>query len=548
MNIALITKNKFKSEEIKNIMHGYGFRLFIFDSIEDLSFNENEEYIVLREFTHLEKNGKLFNDFQHLDVVNHVSFLNVIHVKGNLQTEKSYKGVVEGFIDLNRKQNRTENIYNWDDVFVCIKNLKSYYEMKDSSGKFSARTLVISDFLNDNTFFDEKVDLNFNPFNQDNVVEFNNKIYNLIENNQYISKYKTHSLLNGIMTNILSNGIFTRSSMNKKQRNYWYPALNAGLPLVPKKDEIHEVTFMFHDLMHHAIPDLILTGNHSDNHKKTYVIHRMISEAFTLVLADMLFVDHLNKNNVEYDWTKRKIHPLYESMNIENITKDKLKEIVKANVSFALLGDYQPMISLTNESVFDSFKNKYEKFFIEDYRWTYHNYDNMIKNKSDLQLWFEANKYLIKQTNTLDYYENLTFNENNYENKVFIVFEEIWKRIERYIDNPVDYNQQESILNAFKNYIIGQSILFFKYDYLEESKTFFNLIHKELSNNIEYNDIDKVRQFFNFYIDKLISENKINLNTGLVYKEIVPLFDAFYVFYDKKLQFDSVKDFLNKIK
>tara|TARA_Y100001960_G_scaffold326051_1_gene409602 strand:- start:11068 stop:12717 length:1650 start_codon:yes stop_codon:yes gene_type:complete len=546
MNVILLTKNKFKAEEIKKIINGFGIKLRIFENIDPLDLEQdNNEVFVLREETYLEKDGKKIKNPSHLDSLKHVSTLKVTkYFEGKKETQE-YKSEVKGFIDETRKQPDCNDIYNWDDIFVCLKNLQSYYEMRNTAGKFSARTKVIAKFLNDYTFFDKKVDLKFNPFNQENVVEFNDKIYDLIDNNQYIKYYKNNPLLNGLMTNILNNGLFTRSSMNKKQRNYWYPALNAGLPLVPKKDELHEITFMFHDLMHHAIPDLIMTGEDSKNHKETYVIHRMLSEAFTLVLADMVFIDELVKNDIEYDWSKRKIYPLYESMNIKKLTKEKLKEILWANVNFALLGEEKLMLSLTNEEVFYPFKEKYEKFFIEDYRWTSSNYDNMMKSKDTIKKWFNSNKELINENNTINHFENLTVNKNNYKEKVKVIFNEVWLRLEKYMDNPKKVDINNSIQKAFKNYMVGQSILFFRYDYLKESEIFFNLIKKELIKN-NTQDIKRMRELFNLYIDKLTMENKLNENTALIYKEVVPLFEAFYVFYDKELKYNSIKNYLNK--
>ena len=93
--------------------------------------------------------------------------------------------------------------------------------------------------------------------------------------------------------------------------------------------------------------------------------------------------------------------------------------------------------------------------------------------------------------------------------------------------------------------MIGQSILFFRYDYLKESEIFFNLIKKELIKN-NTQDIKRMRELFNLYIDKLTMENKLNENTALIYKEVVPLFEAFYVFYDKELKYNSIKNYLNK--
>ncbi len=77
---------------------------------------------------------------------------------------------------------------------------------------------------------------------------------------------KEYGLLR-ILNRVLDEGIFFRSPKNRRQANYWLPGLNAGLPLVEKKDEIHEITFMAHDMCHFAIKDLVFIGNNSVLHR-----------------------------------------------------------------------------------------------------------------------------------------------------------------------------------------------------------------------------------------------------------------------------------------
>lgn len=36
----------------------------------------------------------------------------------------------------------------------------------------------------------------------------------------------------------------------QREKNYWWPGLNAGLPLTAKRDAVHEATFMAHDFGH----------------------------------------------------------------------------------------------------------------------------------------------------------------------------------------------------------------------------------------------------------------------------------------------------------
>ena len=77
--------------------------------------------------------------------------------------------------------------------------------------------------------------------------------------------------------------------------NYWCPGMNAGIPFVRKRDPVHEITFTAHDFGHFLIPDLVFTGELSANVRKTYILYRMMSEATTLVFADMLFVETLRR-------------------------------------------------------------------------------------------------------------------------------------------------------------------------------------------------------------------------------------------------------------
>lgn len=556
MNIVLLTKSKFKEKELRKSLKGYGFNIFTYPYSEKLYVKKAEEILdelniknsyFIREETCLLRDGdEIVNTLEHLDTLIHKSHLLVFYCdKGINFTIKEYEAKVKGFIDLNKRQYDSSNIYDWDDIFVCLKNMKTYFEMKDSFyNKFSARQIVLSDFLSDMVFFDKKVDLKFNPFNQGNVVEFDSKIYDFINNNKYLSYYKKSNILNPLMNNLLKSGIFTRSSVNKKQRNYWYPSLNAGLPLVPKKDEIHEVTFMFHDLMHHLIPDLIMDGSFDSDSKEAYVIYRMMSESFTIVLADMIFIDLLAKDNINYDWNKRKIYPVYKDMNIENLTLEKLKEILWANVNFALMGNYELLNKLSSKESLSSYYQKYEPFFIEDYRWTMNNFDNMAKNKHNIKSWYKFNENLFDKESTLEYFTLKTKKCSNYSDKVRIIFEEIFSRFSDLINSNIEIvNYEKSTSEAFKRYMLGQSLIFFNYNNFRESEVFSKLIKDYIENKdiLFKADINKIRTFFNLYLSKMNYNNVLSKNDESTYKEIVPFFDAFYVFYEKKLSYSSIK-------
>ncbi len=57
---------------------------------------------------------------------------------------------------------------------------------------------------------------------------------------------------------------------------------------------------MAHDFGHFTIPDLVYVGNDSTLHRRAYIAWRMVSEATTMSLADMLFVDSLMQSGVRF--------------------------------------------------------------------------------------------------------------------------------------------------------------------------------------------------------------------------------------------------------
>lgn len=555
MKVIVLTKSNFKYKEIENYLMPFGFIVKQYKEFENKSNQEiinifkYKNCILLREQTYLKNsNGEEVKNASHLETVIHISELYVCLFTHGKEVNEKIKSETTGFIDLNKKTN-SENVYNWDEIFISDKNFRSYQEMKNIDNKFSARNKVLSIFIEKYATFKEKVDLQFNKFNQEGVVDFNGKIFDLIENNEYLKLYKNNKYLNGLMNTVIKNGIFTRSSLNKKQRNYWYPSLNAGLPLVSKKDEIHEITFMFHDLMHHMLPDAILTGNDSNNHKDTYIIHRMLSEAFTLVLADMIFVNELVKEGIEYDFQKRRIYPLFKSLHVNhnNLSKEEIKSIIKANIDFALLGNKESFVKLgADRNYLENFAEKYEKFFIEDYRWTLQNYKNMQNKKEKISAWYNVNKDLIQENNTLDYFVNKTNHLNNFEDKVWLLFEILWEKISFSMENNEMKTIEESTSNAFKNYMLGQLFIFFNYG--DNQHYVLKLIHDELKKEIlSRNDIEKIRNIYKKYIDYLIEIDLLSFNDGSIYNEIYPLFDAFFVNYDRELEYKNIKEVLNNL-
>ena len=135
---------------------------------------------------------------------------------------------------------------------------------------------------------------------------------------------------------------------------------------------------MSHDFGHFAIPDLTFIGNNSVRHRRAYIAWRMASEATTVTLADMLFVDSLQKSGVEYDFATRRIYPLFMDLQINFLDKKSfvanLKKVVHANYVYCLRGDDSPYRELLREAGsldenLEKFKEKFMPFFVEDFHW-----------------------------------------------------------------------------------------------------------------------------------------------------------------------------------
>jgi hypothetical protein len=189
----------------------------------------------------------------------------------------------------------------------------------------------------------------------------------------------------------------------------------------------------------------------------------MLSEAVTMVLADMLFVEGLRKmHGVAYSWADRKIYPLLaatmahtgeqllvrvegadatgetaglasaapsggsvgaagagaadtaaETADDWRLNVPLLKRLLHANAAFCLRGDEVPWRGLmgcdTNPdaaAAFQTYKTKFAPFFVADYVWTAKNYEGMAAEAAAFREWWAASGHLAETVSlhTLDSY------------------------------------------------------------------------------------------------------------------------------------------------
>lgn len=565
MNTVIITSSKHKKKELTHYFDEINIPTLYFKNYEQFEEkrNSNEEYLVLQEQTTLlnKKTKKSVVDFALFQEVIHKSELKISIVKNEMVDCQYYQSKVEGYL-VPHKRNKSSvlnsNIYNWDDIFVPKNSNLTYQEMKEKGIKNSARDLVFALFAEENEDIfklKNKVDLNFNKVNTQDVISFEPFVSELFKNNQYYKVCHKNYFLNNVVEHVIYKGLFVKKAENRSQKNYWLPGLNAGLPLVAKKDEIHELTFMFHDLMHFIYPDLIVTDL-SESSKRKYIISRMMSEAITIVLADMFFVSLLSKNNVEYDFSKRKIFPLFDNLKFQfEINGDNFKEMkgfLWEHVVFALLGDETLLrLAIKNQKVFDDYKEKYQPFFKEDYIWTEKNYQNMLGNVDANKIWYDEIKsrsaFNVDLKSAEEYLSGEFEQCRNLTEEVRVVFEEMMKKLKNYGCYQV-YPTSSPKLNAFRSYMLGQINIFYKYD-PHYNDIFKDAIYNELNNVDGKSDdeiISEVREIYELYLSKLVEDKLITNYRKDQYKNIYPMFSPFYVFYDRNND-QTFSDVLNSI-
>jgi hypothetical protein len=109
-----------------------------------------------------------------------------------------------------------------------------------------------------------------------------------------------------------------------------------------------------------------------------------------------------------------------------------------------------------------------------------------------------------------------------------------------------NYNPEIAFSNAVKKYMAGQLNVFFKFDALYSSiflEQISIILRKEIINE---KDLKNIKNLYDAYIDKLVKDGFTTSYEGENYKNIYPIFEPFYVFYEKTVE-ESFADTLKKI-
>jgi inosine/xanthosine triphosphate pyrophosphatase family protein len=549
-SVVLVTRNPHKPAEYAHRLSQYGLTLrhrhsepdALTDGQIDAILDEEGVIAVMRERSNLFADGEVLTEHQHLQVATNRTVLLVSgRDREGARTERRYVREIEGHIDLSRRQDRP-GVFGWDDIFVSAQTGRTYFELRGL--KLSARDLVISDFVRDRLWYRTPIQLRWQPVGGSRSIDFSRCPVRFIEEHPIYRRIPDAHPLRRVLSATLSEGLFFRAAKNRREKNYWIPGLNAGVPFVPKRDDVHEATFMFHDLMHFAFPDLLFDGRDDDRARRTYIAHRMTSEAFTLVLADMVFADLLRRDGLEYDFTARRIHPILVDSGLDPADPVALRRLLVANARYCLLGDLAPYTALgVRAETLARFTDKYEQFFVSDYRWTARNFDTMVSGFGPraagwLALIAPIRAALPFQTPTVsDAVARLESDGVDFTDPAAIVDGVVLmylERLEQLCAQRPAVTAEGCLRLGFARYLMGQLALTVAYDFLPESRYTGVQLAAAASapDSWTLSDVRRLRGFFEQYLDLLCDRRLISEDDRDTWREVFPLFEPHYVDYD----------------
>lgn len=539
------TTNDIKIKEANILFDRYGVKV-VNVKPETKIYAEIEEHTSL-----VPKYGNVLKGLQLEPVINTSKLM--YHVYFENQTDFGmFESKVEGFLDFTKKQ---PDSFGFDSIFTIKTINKTFFELKQCGKKVSARNACLSKFIEKFLYRKTPADWTFNPQKYKVTLELHRDPWNFFSANKYVNNnIATQYGFMRMVKHVLNLGLFFRASQNRRQNLYWFPGLNAGIPFVSKpKDLIHELVFFIHDMVHQTIPDLIYTGEVDKISRFIYIIYRLMSEAITLVSADMFFVNSLLRSGFEYKTiNERKIYPLFESMHLDFDNQETFFDLLRANMIFCMLGDttefekFQPDPNTLND-----FKNKYEKFFIQDFDWTRHNFHDMKSHAQDFEKWWEGVKLWSPQYSTnsspmvtiTDFKQMFPDIEPLIENKQYkdaclVIFDKI---LTMYV-KPA-FTDENKLLpfeirydRMFRRYMMGQAHIFYQYP----DDSIFQYINGRMRDPtpISIDEGTTIRNFYNEYLQDLLRLSLITSDDYHTYSEIYPLFEPMILSYDNAPKVD----------
>ena len=612
-----LTKNEQKLQEYKEQLGVYGLKITNNPYIEDEATRKSQieallsnspNTVVIREDSDLydaQEYDRIFKEKGALDAndlakivsnkqqdgqqVYNISSVKLYKLEDGELKEYDYLRKVSGRVDLRLLKTDEDNKW-WDRIFVNDLTGENYELEREYAGKVSARQLALSDFVEEHVNFTKHRNLAFNPIIMKGSIDFTRSPLELvgsvekgefkIDNPFIVRSFGSSSPWAEFMQNFFTNSMqetYLRTSDNRRSGNYFLPPIS-GIPLHPKADPFHQTTFQYHDICHQALPDLLFTGKDTPENRMVYVAERMMSEAITLIMADMLFVDGVKESGFQYDYSARAINPLYDAIKAQllegkqNFSKDELKnklhDLLLANVKFALLGDKSYFQNCLNDDekssvALENYTKTYQHFFTPDLEWTDGNYKDMVQRSKDFADWKEivgddlfkrADLPLLDDVTSSIKNKKHKIDLSNYETAVDAVFEEVFEsRILPKLEKGQELTTESVRSKGFLRYMVGQMAFYSKYAEVGDIKERGQEMVARLKDTQEFTPqiIEEIRAAFSKDVKTVFQSKRITQTDAKMFEQIYPLFSPRYLSYDYDYNYtkynsipEAVKDIL----
>ncbi len=358
-----------------------------------------------------------------------------------------------------------------------------------------------------------------------------NKLFSLFENSLY------RKLVNFVLN---EHGMFLKVWELNCQKNYWNSTFNGGIPITKKREELHEGIFFLHDIFHFLFPDPLVTGEETPEEARAYIVHRMMSEACTQVLADMFGVAHAKLDERGYDTDARRIFPVFKSTGLDAYEFKTLLRLMYANCVYCLLGDDAAYRELgVSTDVLEAFKEKYGTYFSVDFQWNAQNIAHILSSSRgyDRIAYTRILPESIRKFTVKSLFESVRTVDGK------MSFESLFALFANKIIEVAQYKRQFSSLLYSKEggvrYLSGQMIIAFRYHGERGAGELISFLQEKIRLIQAASSAETVVQYYrmcissiNGFIDQLGDRKLLLPHEVVLYKLHVPHFPAIYYSYD----------------
>ena len=547
MSIVLMTTNARKIREFRRFFSLHAQNVLVEDPSESpdvlTTWLQAAKAVLMDESNIFTPEGDLVSA-EYAGPARNICRLHAWVLKDGQPVRMSYIREVAGKFDGSKLQSDDAAVFGWDAAFTSVDGL-SLHDMATIGLKNSAREQCLSAFAKAFLHHKEHKKLRWQPVDASSIVDWNTDA-NLLLNHPLYQNLPPQ--LKNALHFAINRGIFFRAASSRRDGNYWFPGMNGGIPYVPKGDPIHEGTYLFHDIMHQLMPDLVFDGVDTADHRRIYIAYRMMSEAVSLVLADMLFTHSLasDPTHKDYDFSVRHIYPVYQSLDPSQ--RENLPELLRQMTRFLLLGDTG---TLPHQSpAWQHFEKKYTRFFVADFQWTRMNWSNLLGRSEMTQQWINLVRPEAFQTQGVLFVSDMVAAIGRgltTEALVERLFEVVWQTL---LAPALGYQAEASIArsasNGFRRWLTGQCAFFARYAPIVAMPPLAYRLAQRLQDPDDFSshEMTEIRQMFRDHVKLMSERGVISDDDATMFADLFPLFDPFFLRdYDRAQQeFETVAE------